>query len=69
MDPKHFYGREISSDSDDSDLSRTVNAWLLYKKNAMTKPDEHIERLLPLAALKMDLATPLCKAGKMQLKM
>lgn len=45
-----------------------VNAWLLYKRNVMTKPDDHIERLLPLAAFKMDLATSLCKAGKKQLK-
>ncbi|XP_037521099.1 uncharacterized protein LOC119397791 [Rhipicephalus sanguineus] len=45
-----------------------VNAWLLYKRNAMTNPDEHRGRLLPLAEFKMSLATSLCKAGKTQLK-
>ncbi|KAH7958866.1 hypothetical protein HPB49_006089 [Dermacentor silvarum] len=45
-----------------------VNVWLLYKRNAMTNPDEHTGKLLPLAEFKMDLATSLCKAGKKQLK-
>lgn len=45
-----------------------VNAWLLYKRNALSKRDEYAERLLPLADFKMDLAASLCKAGKTVVK-
>ncbi|KAH8038887.1 hypothetical protein HPB51_003909 [Rhipicephalus microplus] len=41
-----------------------VNAWLLYKRNAMSKRNVYAERHLPLAGFKMDLAASLCKAGK-----
>nr|XP_037282361.1 piggyBac transposable element-derived protein 3-like [Rhipicephalus microplus] len=45
-----------------------VNAWLLYKRNALSKRDEYAERLLLLADFKMDLAASLCKAGKTVVK-
>nr|XP_037273534.1 piggyBac transposable element-derived protein 2-like [Rhipicephalus microplus] len=41
-----------------------VNAWLLYKRNALSKKDEYAER----ADFKMDLAASLCKAGKTVVK-
>ncbi|KAL3182697.1 hypothetical protein MRX96_034607 [Rhipicephalus microplus] len=52
----------------ESSAQRRVNAWLLYKRNALSKRDEYAERLLPLVDFKMDLAASLCKAGKTVVK-
>ncbi|XP_075726345.1 uncharacterized protein LOC119165464 [Rhipicephalus microplus] len=45
-----------------------VNAWLLYKRNALCKRDEYAERLLPFADFKMNVAASLGKAGKTVVK-